>query len=62
MDTSPRRRMTRPAIQCSGDEMLFDFVQRGKQAVLDNLGVSSASGMSGFSDTLAGVKIETILA
>jgi mono/diheme cytochrome c family protein len=45
-----------------GDGMLFDYVHRGGQAVLDDLGVSFASGMPGFSDILTDTEIEAILA
>ena len=45
-----------------GDGMLFDYVQRGGQAVLDDLGVSFTSGMPGFGDILSGEEIEAILA
>lgn len=45
-----------------GDEMLFDYVRRGGQAVLDDLGVSFTSGMPGFGDILSAEEIEAILA
>ena len=45
-----------------GDGMLFDYVQRGGQAVLDDLGVRFASGMPGFGDVLTDTEIEAILA
>ena len=45
-----------------GDGMLFDYVQRGGQAVLDDLGVSFTSGMPGFGDVLSDTDIEAILA
>ena len=45
-----------------GDGMLFDYVQRGGQAVLDDLGVSFTSGMPGFGDILSAEEIEAILA
>ena len=44
-----------------GDGMLFDYVQRGGQAVLDDLGVSFTSGMPGFGDVLSAEDIEAIL-
>ncbi len=44
-----------------GDGMLFEYVQRGGQAVLDDLGVSFNSGMPGFGDTLADDEIKAIL-
>lgn len=45
-----------------GDGMLSDYVQRGGQAVLDDLGVSFTSGMPGFGDILGNDEIEAILA
>ena len=45
-----------------GDGMLFDYVRRGGQAVLDDLGVSFTSGMPGFGDILSAAEIEAILA
>ncbi|MFU8883708.1 MAG: c-type cytochrome [Rhodobacterales bacterium] len=45
-----------------GNGMLFDYVRRGGQAVLDDLGVSFTSGMPGFGDILSGEDIEAILA
>lgn len=45
-----------------GDGMLFDYVRRGGQAVLDDLGVSFTSGMPGFGDILSAEEIEAILA
>jgi mono/diheme cytochrome c family protein len=45
-----------------GDGMLFDYVQRGGQAVLDDLRVSFTSGMPGFGDILSAEEIEAILA
>lgn len=45
-----------------GDGMLSDYVQRGGQAVLDDLGVSFTSGMPGFGDILSNDEIEAILA
>jgi len=42
--------------------MLFDYVARGGQAVLDDLGVSFTSGMPGFGDVLSAEEIEAILA
>ena len=45
-----------------GDGMLFDYVQSGGQAVLDDLGVRFDSGMPGFGDILSDDDIEAILA
>lgn len=45
-----------------GDGMLFDYIQRGGQAVLDDLGVTFTSGMPGFGDMLSEAQIEAILA
>ena len=45
-----------------GDGMLFDYVARGGQAVLDDLGVSFTSGMPGFGDILSAEEIDAILA
>ena len=45
-----------------GDGMLFDYVQRGGQAVLDDLGVRFDSGMPGFGDILSDDDIAAILA
>lgn len=45
-----------------GDGMLFDYVRRGGQAVLGDLGVSFTSGMHGFGDILSAEDIEAILA
>ncbi len=45
-----------------GDRMLFNYVQRGGQAVLDDLGVSFTSGMPAFGDILSVEEIEAILA
>lgn len=44
-----------------GDGMLFDYVKRGGQAVLDDLGVSFTSGMPGFSNVLVDAEIDAIL-
>ena len=45
-----------------GDGMLFDYVQHGGQAVLEDLGVSFTSGMPSFGDILTDEEIEEILA
>ena len=45
-----------------GDGMLFDYVERGGQAVLDDLGVRFTSGMPGFGDILSAEEIDAILA
>jgi mono/diheme cytochrome c family protein len=45
-----------------GDGMLFDYVRRGGQAVLDDLDVALPSGMPGFGDVLGDTEIEAILA
>ena len=45
-----------------GDRMLFDYVRRGGQAVLDDLGVRFSSGMPGFGDVLSDDEIVAILA
>lgn len=44
------------------DAMLFDYVKRGGQAVLADLGVEFRSGMPGFGDTLTDAEIEAVLA
>ena len=44
-----------------GDAMLFDYVRRGGQAVLDDLGVAFQSGMPGFGDILQDAEIVAIL-
>lgn len=44
-----------------GDGMLFDYVQRGGQAVLDDMGVDFASGMPGFGAVLSDDEIAAIL-
>lgn len=43
------------------DAMLLDYVRRGGQAVLDDMGVEFASGMPGFEGVLAEAEIEAIL-
>lgn len=45
-----------------GDAFLFDYVKRGGQAVLDDLGVRYNSGMPPFDDVLSDAEIEAILA
>ena len=42
--------------------MLFDYVKRGGQAVLDGMGVEFASGMPGFGDVLTDAEIGAVLA
>ncbi|MCC5962289.1 MAG: cytochrome c [Rhodobacteraceae bacterium] len=44
-----------------GDAMLFDYVKRGGQAFLDDLGVAYDSGMPGFGDVLKDAEIDAIL-
>lgn len=44
-----------------GDAILLDYVRRGGQAVLDDMGVAFASGMPGFGDVLAETEIEAVL-
>lgn len=44
------------------DAMLFDYVARGGQAVLDDMGVSYRSGMPAFAGTLSDDEIRDILA
>lgn len=44
-----------------GDTMLHDYVKRGGQAVLDDMGVNFSSGMPGFSDKLTDEEIEAVL-
>jgi mono/diheme cytochrome c family protein len=44
-----------------GDAMLHDYVKRGGQAVLDDMGVNFTSGMPGFSDKLTDEEIEAVL-
>ncbi len=45
-----------------GDAMLFDYVQRGGQAYLDDLGVEFDSGMPAFREILTDAEIDAILA
>ncbi len=45
-----------------GDAMLFDYVQRGGQSVLDDMGVEFDSGMPAFGETLTNAQIEAVLA
>lgn len=44
------------------DAMLTDYIRRGGQAVLDDLGVAMASGMPAFGGILTGDEIAAILA
>jgi mono/diheme cytochrome c family protein len=43
------------------DAMLLDYISRGGQAVLDDMGVTFTSGMPGFGSVLSEHEIETIL-
>lgn len=45
-----------------GDAMLRDYIRLGGQAVLDDLGANSRSGMPAFGDSLSAAEIEAILA
>lgn len=45
-----------------GDTMLLDYIRRGGQAVLDDMGVAFSSGMPGFGDKLTEDDIEAVLA
>jgi mono/diheme cytochrome c family protein len=45
-----------------GDAMLGDYIRRGGQAVLDDMGVEFTSGMPGFGDELSEYDIEAVLA
>lgn len=45
-----------------GDAMLRDYIRRGGQAVLDDMGVDFTSGMPGFGDELTENDIEAVLA
>lgn len=44
-----------------GDAMLRDYIRRGGQAVLDDMGVDFVSGMPGFGDELTADDIEAVL-
>ena len=44
-----------------GDAMLLDYIRRGGQAVLDDMGVDFTSGMPGFGDELTAEDIEAVL-
>ncbi|NNU81737.1 cytochrome c [Halovulum dunhuangense] len=44
-----------------GDGMLIDYITRGGQAVLDDMGVAFASGMPGFGEVLGQDEIVAIL-
>lgn len=43
------------------DAMLFDYVSRGGQAVLDDMGVSFRSGMPAFGEVLSDGEIDAVL-
>lgn len=43
------------------DAMLLDYVRRGGQAVLDDMGVDFASGMPGFEAVMTDAEIEAVL-
>lgn len=45
-----------------GDAMLRDYIRRGGQAVLDDMGVDFTSGMPGFGEELTEDDIEAVLA
>lgn len=45
-----------------GDAFLFDYVKKGGQAVLDDLGLRFTSGMPPFDSVLSDAEIEAILA
>ncbi len=45
-----------------GDAMLRDYIRRGGQTVLDNMGVDFTSGMPGFGEELTEDEIEAVLA
>ncbi|MFB9224871.1 c-type cytochrome [Paracoccus cavernae] len=45
-----------------GDAMLRDYIRLGGQAVLDDLGANSRSGMPAFGETLSAEEIDAILA
>ena len=44
-----------------GDTMLLDYIRRGGQAVLDDMGVDFTSGMPSFGDELTADDIEAVL-
>lgn len=44
-----------------GDAMLIDYISRGGQAVLDDMGVAFTSGMPGFNSVLDEREIKSIL-
>lgn len=44
-----------------GDAMLLDYIRRGGQAVLDEMGVEFASGMPGFAGNLSDDDINAVL-
>jgi mono/diheme cytochrome c family protein len=41
--------------------MLRDYIRRGGQVVLDEMGVDYTSGMPGFEEVLTDTEIETVL-
>ena len=45
-----------------GDAMLLDYIRRGGQAVLDDMGVAFTSGMPGFENNLTADEINAVLA
>ena len=45
-----------------GDGMLSDYIRRGGQAALDDMGVAFTSGMPGFGAALSGADIAAVLA
>lgn len=45
-----------------GDRMLLDYIRKGGQVVLDEMGVEFTSGMPAFADQLSGAEIEAVLA
>ena len=45
-----------------GDAMLLDYIRRGGQAVLDDMGVSFTSGMPAFERGLSNAEIDAVLA
>lgn len=45
-----------------GDRMLLDYIDRGGQAVLDEMGVAYDSGMPAFGDVLSEEEIAAVLA
>lgn len=45
-----------------GDEMLLNYIRKGGQVVLDEMGVEFMSGMPAFSEQLSDTEIEAVLA